>query len=101
MSAVVDSHTHVYPGWLRDGRERYAAVDATFGELFADPKAKMATAEELVGAMDEDGVDRSVVMGIGWTDRGLAREANDYIIESVSRYPRPAQRVRRREPGVG
>ena len=84
---VVDFHTHVYPGWLRDGRERYVGVDATFGELFADPKARMATAEELVAAMDRDGVDRSVVMGIGWTDVGLAREANDYVIESVSRYP--------------
>ena len=84
---VIDFHTHVYPEWLRDGRERYAAVDATFGELFADPKARMATADELVAAMDRDGVDRSVVMGIGWTDRGLVREANDYIIESVSRFP--------------
>ena len=37
--------------------------------------------------MDEDGVDRSVAMGIGWTDPGLAREANDYIIESVQKYP--------------
>ena len=62
-------------------------MDATFGELFGDPKAKMATAEELVAAMDRDGVDRSVVMGVGWTDRGLAREANDYIIESVARFP--------------
>ena len=87
MSPVVDFHTHVYPEWLRDGRERYAAADATFGELFADPKARMATADELVAAMDRDGVDRSVVMGIGWTDRGLAREANDYIVESVSRFP--------------
>ena len=84
---VVDFHTHVYPEWLRDRRESYAAVDATFGELFADPKARMATADELVAAMDRDGVDRSVVMGVGWTDRGLAREANDYIIESVSRFP--------------
>ena len=87
MRPVVDFHTHVYPEWLRDGRERYAAVDATFGELFGDPKAKMATAEELIGAMDGDRVVRSVVMGIGWTDRGLAREANDYIIESVARFP--------------
>ena len=84
---VIDFHTHVYPEWLRDRRESYAAADATFGELFADPKARMATADELVAAMDRDGVDRSVVMGIGWTDRGLAREANDYIIESVARYP--------------
>ena len=47
----------------------------------------MATAEDLIHAMDEDGVDRSVAMGIGWTDPGLARDANDYIIESVRNYP--------------
>ncbi len=55
--------------------------------MFADPKARMATAEDLIRAMDEDGVDRSVAMGIGWTDLGLAREVNDYIIESVRKYP--------------
>ena len=26
-------------------------------------------------------------MGMGWTDPGLAREANDYIIESARKYP--------------
>ena len=30
---------------------------------------------------------RSVAMGIGWTDSGLARESNDYIIESARKYP--------------
>ena len=84
---VIDFHTHVFPSWLRDERERYVERDSTFGELFADPKARMATAEELVAAMDEDGVDVSVAMGVGWTDRGLAREVNDYIIESVRRHP--------------
>jgi hypothetical protein len=47
----------------------------------------MATAEDLVEAMDEDGVDRSVAMGIGWTDQGVAREVNDYIVDSARRYP--------------
>lgn len=47
----------------------------------------MATAEDLIRAMDEDGVDRSIAMGIGWTDPGLAREANDYIIESTQNHP--------------
>ena len=38
--------------------------------------------------MDEDGVDVSVVMGIGWTDIDLARAANDYLIDAVARsYP--------------
>jgi hypothetical protein len=84
---IIDFHTHIFPEWLIEQREKYLARDATFGELFAGPKVKMATAEDLVRAMDEDGVDRSVVMGIGWTDHGLAREINDYIIGAVARYP--------------
>ena len=84
---IVDFHTHVFPPGFRARRAELAARDATFGDLFADPKARMATADELVAAMDEDGVDVSVVMGIGWTDPGVAREANDYIVESVARHP--------------
>jgi predicted TIM-barrel fold metal-dependent hydrolase len=84
---IIDFHTHIFPPWMRDQRERYLERDATLAELFASPRARMATAEELVQAMDEDGVDLSVVMGVGWTDRGVAREANDYIIEAVARYP--------------
>ena len=37
--------------------------------------------------MDNGGIDRAVVMGVGWTDQTIAKEANDYIIESVSRFP--------------
>ncbi len=84
---IIDFHTHIYPEWLRDQRARYLDRDATFRELFSNPRARMATADELVEAMDEDGVDVSVVMGVGWTDQGLAREVNDYIIDSVSKYP--------------
>ena len=36
--------------------------------------------------MNEHGVDISVVMGAGWSDIGLARESNDYIIDSVRRF---------------
>lgn len=84
---IIDFHTHIYPEWLRAQRDKYLARDATFGELYVNPKAKMATADEIVHAMDSDGVHTSVVMGVGWTDHGLAREANDYIIESVRNYP--------------
>ncbi len=37
--------------------------------------------------MDHHGIDISVVMGMGLTDYGLARETNDYIIEAVRKYP--------------
>ena len=84
---VTDFHTHIFPPWLQREREKWIQRDATFAELFADPRARMSTAEALIRAMDEDGVDRSVAMGIGWTDPGLARDANDYIIESARKYP--------------
>jgi predicted TIM-barrel fold metal-dependent hydrolase len=84
---IIDFHTHIFPPWLVAQRQRYLERDAAFGELYASPKAKMATAEDLLAAMDEDGVDKSVVMGIGWSDQGLAREANDYIIEAARRHP--------------
>ena len=84
---IIDFHTHIFPPWLRPRREEYLKRDATFGELFASPDARMATAERLVRRMDEDGVDVSVVMGIGWTDIGLARAVNDYLIEAVEKHP--------------
>ena len=85
--AVTDFHTHIFPPSAAAERERWLRRDATFRELYSNPKAGLASAEDLISAMDEDGVERSVSMGMGWTDPGLAREANDYIIESASKYP--------------
>lgn len=84
---IVDFHTHVFPPWLAEQREGYVAIDAAFGELYDDTKARMATVDDLIRVMDEDGVNVSVVMGIGWTDIGLARDVNDYIIESAKAHP--------------
>jgi len=35
-----------------------------FGELYGDPRARMATAEELIGEMDAGGVDTTVTFGL-------------------------------------
>ncbi len=83
---IIDFHTHIFPPAFRESRQRCLALDATFAALYSNPKAKLATAEELVASMDEAGVDKAVVMGVGWTDPHVAREANDYIIESVNMY---------------
>ena len=59
-----------------------------FAALFSNPKAVLVTAETLVESMDRDGVARSVAVGIGWRRfRGWPKESNDYIVESVQRYP--------------
>lgn len=47
----------------------------------------MTTADDLIAAMDEDGIDLSVVLGYGWTDREVAREANDCLLDAATRFP--------------
>ena len=80
---VIDFHTHIFPPRMRENRDRYVQRDRTLAALYADPRARMASAEDLIAAMDEDGVDVAVAMGIGWSDYDTAREANDYIIEAT------------------
>ena len=84
---VTDFHTHIVPPGLIRDREIWLGRDATFRELFSDPRARLATTEDLIAAMDDDGVDRSVVMGYGWTDIELARLCNNYIADSVRSHP--------------
>lgn len=45
----------------------------------------MATARELLRAMDADGVDRAVIMGYGWCDPDVGREVNDYLLDAADR----------------
>lgn len=84
---IIDFHTHIFPASLRGERDAYQLRDATLATLFADPRAVMASAEDLIAAMDRAQVDAAVVLGLGWTDPEVAQEANDYLIESAARYP--------------
>ena len=83
---IVDFHTHLLPASFHERRADVAARDATFGALFG-AGGPMTTAEGLVAAMDEDGVDLSVALGYGWCDRDVAREANDCLLDAAARYP--------------
>ena len=83
---IIDAHCHIMPPNFPRQHAELSQRDAAYAELFPTPNPRMATAEDLVGAMTKTGVDRSVVMGIGWTDRELAREVNDYVIDAVTRH---------------
>lgn len=61
--------------------------DPCFSLLYANPETRLATAEELIASMDEEGIDCSIALNIGWTSHELCLETNDYIMEALSRYP--------------
>lgn len=84
---IVDFHTHIFPPNVRDRRQSYLQRDPTFAEMYASPKAKIATAEELIQSMDAAGVDVSVALGFAWQEHELCLRHNDYLLEAAARYP--------------
>lgn len=88
MSMIIDFHTHIFPPEIIARREEFLRRDTWLEELYGNPKAKMATADDLIASMDADGVDVSVTFPFGWRDAGLAEECNSYIIQAMRDYPR-------------
>ncbi|MBA7604413.1 hypothetical protein ES703_11533 [subsurface metagenome] len=87
LAMTVDFHTHIFPPQIKKKRSQYIDRDPCFAILYSNPEAKIATADELIASMDKAGVDISVILNIGWTTHELCVETNDYIIDSVARYP--------------
>ena len=84
---IIDFHTHVFPPQIKKNRSKYIDSDPCFAILYSEKNTKLATADELIASMDKAGVDISVIVNIGWTTHELCVETNDYILESVARYP--------------
>ena len=84
---IIDFHTHVFSPQIKKNRSKYIDNNPCFAILYSNKDAKLATADELVASMDKEGVDISVIVNIGWTTHELCVETNDYILESVARYP--------------
>ena len=84
---IIDSHVHIFPETLILNRKNFLDKDLTFRTLFSNNNAKMVTAEDLIFNMDKESIDISVILSMGWQDLGIVREVNDYIIDSVKRYP--------------
>jgi predicted TIM-barrel fold metal-dependent hydrolase len=80
---IIDIHAHIFPPDVRDRREEYAGRDPTFAEMYASPRAKIATAEDLLASMDEAGVDVSVALGFAWREHDLCVQHNEYILETA------------------
>jgi len=85
---IIDCHTHVFPPQIKKKRHQYIDSDPCFAVLYSHKEAKLATADELIDSMDKEGIDISVILNIGWTTHELCVETNDYILESVARYPK-------------
>jgi len=84
---IIDFHTHIFSPQIQNHRESYFKDEVIFQELYDSPKARLATADELMASMEQSHIDISIALNINWSSPRLICQTNDYILESVSRYP--------------
>jgi len=75
------------PESICSGRESYCESEPAFELLYRSPKSRLAGATELLAAMDENGVDRSVVFGFPGRIPELFKMHNDCIMEACRNTP--------------
>ena len=84
---IIDVHTHIFPADIRQNRDRYFPAEPAFKLLYQSAKSRMIGATELLTAMDKNGVDKSVIFGFPWSNTATYQSHNDYIMETVQKYP--------------
>lgn len=87
LAMIIDAHAHIFSPEIANSRDYYCSQDLCFGSLYSDRRASLNQAEDLIRSMDDNEIERSVVLNIGWTRGDFCRRNNDYIIESVLKYP--------------
>ncbi|MDX9785522.1 MAG: amidohydrolase family protein [Desulfobacterales bacterium] len=84
---IIDFHTHIFPKEIRTQRGAYFDGEPEFKLLYDSPKSSLVGADEIIAAMDQNGVDKSVVFGFPWHQSKHFIRHNNYILEAISRYP--------------
>jgi len=83
---ILDFHNHIFPEEITKTREKFFEREPDFKHIYSHPGSKLSGMEELIGNMDEEEVDKSVVFGFPWRTVDHFKRNNDYVIEAVEKY---------------
>jgi predicted TIM-barrel fold metal-dependent hydrolase len=84
---IIDAHTHIFSPDAIAQRRSYAQRDTFFDLCYSHPKATMASAAELIAAMDAAGIDRAMAAGWPWQNHDVCVEQNSWLMEIARQYP--------------
>ncbi|MDR1510652.1 MAG: amidohydrolase family protein [Synergistaceae bacterium] len=82
---IIDTHVHVYPQEIISGWEKIARTESYFSDMAYGRAHRWGTADDVLSAMEEDGVSESWIFGFGFKDLGLCRLCNDYTIDAAKK----------------
>jgi len=84
---ITDFHTHIFSPYTRSHRDNLATEDPTFSLLYSDKKTQMIGVEDLLRAMEKEGIGKSVICGFSWHNGEFCVRENDYLLECRQKYP--------------
>ena len=84
---IIDFHTHIFPQYFREERQRFFPEEPGFETLYRSPKSNLAGTDSLLKNMSEGKVEKSVIVGFPWEKEDHFRRHNDYLMEAVHRHP--------------
>lgn len=84
---IIDAHTHLFSPEVFAQKLRYTQRDTFFDLCYNHPKATMASAEELIAAMDAAGIDQAVLAGWPWQHHEFCVAENSWVMDIARQYP--------------
>jgi uncharacterized protein len=84
---IIDAHIHTFPKEIRSNRGKFFPHEPAFKLLYESAKAKLVGTDAIIASMDEQGLNKAVVFGFPWENEDYFKRHNDYVMESVARYP--------------
>ena len=85
---IIDFHTHIFPSVISQDRQKFFPSEPAFELLYQSSESRLIGAIELLDAMDENEVDKSVIFGFPWKNPETFKMHNDHIMEIVQKHPR-------------
>ncbi len=84
---VIDVHVHLTPPTISQDRTRFIKGEGAWAKIYENPKAPMASTDELIATMDAQKVDAALVMGFPWSNEETAKLHNEWLLEEAVRHP--------------
>jgi hypothetical protein len=84
---IIDFHTHLFPKEICARREAFFPSEPAFKLLYQSPRSRLVSTGELLNAMDENQVSKSVVFGFPWQHSDTFKKHNDFIMNLVHQFP--------------
>ena len=97
---ILDGHTHIFPEESSATGRIFSPMNRPSGCSTILPNPRWWAPEEMVGAMEEEGVEAAVILGFPWRQERLWRRQHEVILEAMRRWPRTSSAFAPCTPGA-